>query len=321
MIGELKETKEYQEYIKIVKKFKVYSIIAVIAGIIIYRSLVYMLFEITPQNNNDDVIFAYMALMLFGALPYMFVSKHKNINLKDALEKFARVYKKNVITLLIQDFDKTLSYEPEMGLDQSEFESLGVFKKPDFLYKSTDKLSGKADDISFSVYDIHAQRERRIGKRNNKKIGEDVFKGEMYVFTMKDSFKYDLYIGHWIVGKKILRLDNPTFMKEFPRIACDNSNEAKMYAYFILSQSFMEKLIEIKKQREAEVFVICKNDKMYLGVNDKSDKFEPVMDDKKMLESLQAVKDNLEQVIELGKMLNIDEHHININSNTIKEEI
>ncbi len=187
-------------------------------------------------------------------------------------------YKETVVKRMISFMDDSLSYDADGFIDYEEFEKSKLFSLQPDHYTGDDLISGEIDGVPIQLSELMVQYEKADKARKKSKwntvfngiflIAEPPleFKGRTFIlpdrlykkmgYTGKLTQKYDLRWG------KYINPTDPEFASKFV-VYSDTVLEGER----ILTEGFMEKIMYLSKKSNAEVFVSCIKNKVFIGVN------------------------------------------------------
>jgi hypothetical protein len=238
-------------------------------------------------------------------------------------DEFFSLYKTKLVPKIINELDNNLTYFPNRGFSREKFEELNIIKNSFTTikinrYHTEDRIEGTLEDTKFAISEVYAAR------RGDKKT-VTIFNGEVFEFQFKQKFKTPLYIVPDLAqtlfgrfGKSLQRtftdnlviLENPEFEKIF-KVTCAN----EIYARYILTPKFMERLVDIsKKSKKSRIFIECRGDMMYLLIENYKDKFAPSVRKGKIFKDMEQNIKDIQDIVDSVNLLSINTHHTNINA-------
>jgi|GEM_PF-3143555 Protein of unknown function (DUF3137). len=301
----------------------VYTVIAIILGFMIYNILhgiigyfvMGSLMLSSPSSGNNNSVLIIIIPYLIGTLVVMLfiLSKiwpiFKKFSSKKAVKNIA---KKEVLQLLGFTYNETL--RDNKNNEFSPFYSYSKLLKDTFFslgkVPSIDEvIEGNYKDFSFVLMDLADDLDKYSHKvflatKINKKITADILlrqKGNFIVNKFKDFLSSD----------EVVNLEDVAFCEEY-QVFSKNQVEAR----FLLTPSFMERLLKYKKYKNSNVEVLFSNKNLYFGniffcVSTSKDMFELPSGDlnyisknyKAFYNILQEIKD----IMEIVESLKLDQ--------------
>ena len=206
-----------------------------------------------------------------STIPYFLVQK-----------KYAKSYKKDfksrIIPLVIKFVDGNLTFNALKGIEEQEIGKSRLFYKAYDRSSMEDLVQGnyQGQPIQFSEVTL----EYHLKKRSEYKT---IFQGIFFVCDFNKHFATDLHIythvgkilfGEWAESSKdpfgdIVTLEDPTFQENFSVYGKD-----QVEARYILSTSFMQRLMDFFKKVQSPIHISFVDSKMYLAINTNQDLFE-----------------------------------------------
>jgi len=232
-----------------------------------------------------------------------------------ASREYRAKFKSKVVGKIIRYINPEYRYSPYGRMDKNEFVSTGIFNRTPDRYQGEDLISGVNDQTEFSFSEVTAQYYVQDSK--GRRSLRTLFKGLMFKADFHKDFKTrtvirsdigEKYLGN--IGKMFQKLnftrtgltemENVDFEKEFV-VYSDDSLEAR----YILSPSFMEKLMACKKRLDVEISLSFYKSNIYIAIPISKDFFEPrlfrtIIDQEKTEEYFEDMKMVLEIIDELN---------------------
>lgn len=206
--------------------------------------------------------FVFILLGMIIGLPFLIKS---NLN-KELVVKF----KNDIVKTALEKLRPDLVYSPDLHITQEVFESSNLFSAPD-RYSGEDLIEGAHDKTTFSFSEIHA--ERRHKSKNNTHYST-ICKGLFMVADFNKHIRNETYVltsGAKIFSKfKRVKLENPVFEENF-KVFSDNGIEAR----YILTPGLMEKIIDLEKKFNAQLYMSFRGCSVYIAMKTKENYFEP----------------------------------------------
>lgn len=202
------------------------------------------------------------------------------------IKDYAKDFKFQVISPLITEIDRNLSYIPSMHIDERHYTRSGIFTtKPDRV-NGNDYVHGKIDSIPIEFSDFHAQKKHKDSK--GRTTWSTQFKGLFLVSEFPKHFKgttiilpdtaqstFGDFIGSFLQSNNfsrndLVKMDNPEFEKEFVVYGTD-----QVEARYILSHTLMHKILGFKKRSGHPLNLSFRSGKIYMAIEYNKDLFEP----------------------------------------------
>lgn len=222
-------------------------------------------------NYLDFIVIAYVAL---GAILYKFL-----------VHDYTHEFKMSIIKPLVHAIDDSLLYSSKTHVSDYLFNRSDLFSKPDRM-NGNDYVKGKIDNINIQFSDIHAEKREKNSK--GRSHWSTIFKGLFIVAEFNKNFQgktvilpdsaqstFGSIIGNWLQSKnmardELVKMDNPEFEKEFV-VYSTNQVEAR----YILSHSFMKKLLLFKNRSKHPIHVSFIGEHIHMAIEYNRDLFEP----------------------------------------------
>ncbi len=200
---------------------------------------------------------------LLCAAVYLFGMAKKSV-------KYNQKYKAIVIKKAAQYYFNTIDYEPYSGLSQYEFEATKLYNKTIDRYRTEDLFMGKKEKTNFSFSEVKAEYKT---ESKNGTHWHNIFTGIIFVADFNKDFNSLTLVKKnafslWKSDTQI-KLEDPLFEKQFDVYATDETE-----ARYLLTPSFMEKLLSIKQQFDTDISISFYQKNMYLALPYSYNNFE-----------------------------------------------
>jgi hypothetical protein len=211
---------------------------------------------------NRDIASGWMALPIIASfiLALVFLPMKK---------EYKNQFKQNIIAPLVKQLSPGFQYDPIMGIPEKEFMSTGMYDKNITEYTATDLVTGRIGETEFEFCEVEA-------KKPDGKSEETVFQGIFFVADFNKDFKGRTIIrpalsqnlgtvGKWLqeLGQesKVVSLENVEFNSKF-EVFSDDQVEAR----YIITPAFMEKLMHLDVELNANITVAFMRSQIYIGI-------------------------------------------------------
>lgn len=218
-------------------------------------------------------------------LLYWFVC---TISYQTIIEDYTSDFKNKIIEPLIKALDNKLNYTPDNHISQRQFLESNIFTTNPDRFSGNDFVRGEVDEVKIEFSDIHAEKEYKDSK--GRTHWSTIFQGLFIVAEFNKHFhgktvvlpdtaqsSFGDLIGGWLQSKNISRdelvkMDNIEFEDEFV-VYSDDQIEAR----YILTPSFMEKLLAFKKKTKHPIYISFIGESIHLAIAYNKDLFEPAI--------------------------------------------
>ncbi|MBN2863130.1 MAG: DUF3137 domain-containing protein [Bacteroidales bacterium] len=221
-----------------------------------------------------------------------------------ASKNFRKEYKSKIIARLTNFLDEGLVYTPDRMVSVSEFVKSGIFTLSVDSYTGEDHFVGKIGKTDIEFSEVTAKHlNTTSSNQGSKQEYTIIFKGVFIIADFNKHFKTNTIVlpdtAEKLFGKfgqtlqsigagkkKLVRLENPEFEKEFC-VYGDDQVEAR----YILTPSLMERILAYKRKWKSRISLSFCDSKVYIAVNMNKNLFEtrifkPVADYSFMEENL-----------------------------------
>ena len=237
---------------------------------------VYFFFFFGKENSFDILPFFIAGIFAIGSFLYKYIRRD-----------YRSEFKEKVIKPLIKELYPNLNYSANLHISKDIFNRSLLFSPPD-LYNGNDFILGLIDSTKIQFSDVHAQKEYEDSKGNKKH--STIFQGLFIVADFNKNFygktvvlpdvaqnTFGNMLGSWLQSKnmsrdELVKMDNYEFEKEFV-VYSDDQIEAR----YILSPTYMEKILEYKKKSKEKLFISFVDNHLHLAIDYRKDLFEPTM--------------------------------------------
>ncbi len=205
-----------------------------------------------------------------------------------AARKYKSEFKDKVFTKILQAVNPGLAYNKSGYISKENFYESKIFTERADRYSGEDYISGMVDKTQIEFSELHTQ-ERRVTSNGKTTTVHYVtfFKG---LFMIADFHKN--FHGHTIVlpdtaeklfgflGKKLqnwnFTRDEVVHMEnaEFEKVFVVYSND-QVEARYILSTSMIERILDLKKKYNTNVYLSFINSKVFVALQNNKNLFEP----------------------------------------------
>ncbi len=229
-----------------------------------------------PLQKNEWMWFIQLGTAIIGFVIISIVSKG-----------YRKSFKEKIISKIVLYFDESLTYQPEGAISKSDFLDSNIFQHRCDVYKGEDYVQGKIGKTAIEFSEVKAQyRQTSSSGSGSKSNYVTYFKGLFFIADFNKHFSTRTVVlpdfSEKTFGKigqkfqslnftrgKLIKLENPEFEKEFV-VYGDDQVEAR----YILSPSFMERILNFKRKWNSKVYLSFHNSKVYVAIWMKNNLFE-----------------------------------------------
>lgn len=247
-----------------------------------------------------SLIFVFVACALqlgfIGIIVFILTYKDTTVRTECYLA-YKKAYKSYFIYQQLNKIFTDLQYNHEQGLDKNLLKESGIIYTGD-IYKSNDLVKAKYKNVKFLQADVEIIDEDRKKDEDGKtEIEYDtVFKGRYLIFDFPKKFDFKMaisfhgYGGFYINpktgrGLNMIKTESPEFNKRFLVYAEDGFE-----AFYILDPIFLDKLEKLGAKYDNNLALYFSDSKLYIGLNDGGDSFEPPSPDAPINEQAEKAK-------------------------------
>ena len=221
-----------------------------------------------------------IVFLLISLLMYFFI-----FGFKRNRTNFRTEYKKIVIGKLMQFIAPDLAFTPNLFITQNKYDLSKIFLSNPDIYSGEDLVTGKIEKTQVEFCELHTQDRQTDHKGRTTYV--TIFKGLFFIADFNKHFNGQTYVlsdfGERFLGffgklmqninvgrPDVVRLEDPEFEKIFVVYSSD-----EVEARYILSTSFMERLVEFRKKMNSSVQLSFVGSNMYMAIPMKKNLFEP----------------------------------------------
>ena len=219
-------------------------------------------------------------------------------NTASEYQAYKKAYKGYFIARQLASVFTDLNYNHEKGLDVGLLKKTGLIYTGD-RYRSNDLVMGKYKQVGFLQADvcIEERTEYKDEDGHTETHYTTVFKGRYLIFEFPKKFDFKLvvsfngYNGEYINSKtkrglSRIETESPEFNKRFLVYAEDGFE-----AFYILDPAFIDNLEQLGKLYNNQLALYFSDNKLFVGLNDGGDAFEPPNPAEPINEKTETTKD------------------------------
>ena len=217
-----------------------------------------------------------------------------------ATRKEAAEYKKTYKAYFVeQNLAKTftnLQYQHEAGLNKQVLAATQMINTGD-RYSSNDLTRGKYKNVNFTQADVHIEEEYTDSDGDTHYT--TIFRGRFMIFEFPKKFNFKLEVVSKFFGVGRVPGRNPQTGRKFEKFeveSIDFNKKFKIYAedgfetFYLLDPSFILKIEKVSAEYDKKMIFCFVDNKLYVGINEGKDSFEPPRPSKPIDEQLEIEK-------------------------------
>lgn len=217
-----------------------------------------------------------------------------------ATRKEAAEYKKTYKAYFVeQNLAKTftnLQYQHEAGLNKQVLATTQMINTGD-RYSSNDLTMGKYKNVNFTQADVHIEEEYTDSDGDTHYT--TIFRGRFMIFEFPKKFNFKLEVVSKFFGVGKVPGRNPQTGRKFEKFeveSIDFNKKFKIYAedgfetFYLLDPSFILKIEKVSAEYDKKMIFCFVDNKLYVGINEGKDSFEPPRPSKPIDEQLEIEK-------------------------------
>ncbi|MCR5517658.1 MAG: DUF3137 domain-containing protein [Lachnospiraceae bacterium] len=202
------------------------------------------------------------------------------VGIKVAVEKdkYRKYYKENFVKNILEDIYDRVVYNPTKGIEERVLSSTGLIRTGT-TYRSEDYIGASYHGINFEQSDVDITVKQGKSSRT-------IFKGRWMIFDFNKRFKSNVMVAQKgfeavttrsMISRKIHSVDKISTESESFNKRFDVYAEEGHDAFYILTPVLMERIMRLDMSHKGQLALCFHNNKLYVGINDKKDFFEPSM--------------------------------------------
>lgn len=217
-----------------------------------------------------------------------------------ATRKEAAEYKKTYKAYFVeQNLAKTftnLQYQHEAGLNKQTLAATQMINTGD-RYSSNDLTIGKYKNVNFTQADVHIEEEYTDSDGDTHYT--TIFRGRFMIFEFPKKFNFKLEVVSKFFGVGKVPGKNPQTGRKFEKFeveSIDFNKKFRIYAedgfetFYLLDPSFILKIEKVSAEYDKKMIFCFVDNKLYVGINEGKDSFEPPRPSKPIDEQLEIEK-------------------------------
>jgi hypothetical protein len=253
-----------------------------------------MFFAITGAN------FSIVTILPALFMSAIFVFAITAIIVAIATRKEAAEYKKTYKAYFVeQNLAKTftnLQYQHEAGLNKQVLAATQMINTGD-RYSSNDLTMGKYKNVNFTQADVHIEEEYTDSDGDTHYT--TIFRGRFMIFEFPKKFNFKLEVVSKFFGAGRIPGKNLQTGRKFEKFeveSIDFNKKFKIYAedgfeaFYLLDPSFILKIEKVSAEYDKKMIFCFVDNKLYIGLNEGKDSFEPPRPSKPINEQLEIEK-------------------------------
>ena len=233
---------------------------------------------------------------------------------------FAKKFKSQVLTkLIVSELGPDAIYEANGGISIEEINALHAFQRPD-RYRQEDFISHIYNGVPYELCDTVLEEKvvTTDGRGNTHVSYHPYFRGRMVKIDYRKNLNIDLTIV-----KTPLAGFRPGELTKFQTELIEFNETFQCYAknaeegFYILTPSFLNKLLEFEKYYRGSLYFIFKYNCLYILINDNRDSLELNVDHPIDESQLQRLKSDLFLPSAIINELHLDSKKFNKTEETL----
>lgn len=185
-------------------------------------------------------------------------------------------FKYEILKNIINNINENLEYYPDKFISKDEFYYPKIYKIAD-IYRGNDLIQGIFKDVNVKLSDLFLEEKivTYDEKGNENVYYKTIFKGIFFIADFNKSFSSKTYVlskntSFFMGFGSRAYMDDALFEKAFKTYTNDQIN-----ARYILTPSFMERILKIRDFFKKEINIAFLDNKIYIYLEFNYDSFEP----------------------------------------------
>ncbi len=268
-----------------IKRLRIVSrarILIIIELLIFIAIIIYSLFFRPERTNSSGPDFG-LIFLIAGSLIVLLIIF--GFALAGFSKGFRGLYKKNIISKLVNQISDELDYSPGDKIQVHDFKASKIFKGDIARYQGRDLVTGTLKGIPFRFSWLNVYT-RTMPDEHSKSSIHKLFTGIFYIADFKQAFKADAIIfpnlgkilrmgalgkliQDTLMGKR-MDLGDEEFRAEYA-VYSEEPDKAQV----MITPGLLQWVLDFKKTTNGQVFVSFSANKLNVGVYMKRNLFEP----------------------------------------------
>ena len=255
----------------------------IIIELIIYIAIIiYTLFFRSEQQDSAGPDFGLIFLIAGSLIVLLIIFGFAMVGFSKG---FRALYKKNIISKLVNQISDELEYFPNDNLQVHDFKASKIFRGDIARYQGRDLVTGTLKGIPFRFSWLNVYTRTMPGDHSKSSMHK-LFAGIFYIADFKQAFKADVVVfpnmANVIPMGTLSKLIQDAIMGK--RIDMGDEEFRKDYAVYseepekvkeMITPGLMQWILDFKKTTNSRVFVSFAANKLNIGVYMKRNLFEP----------------------------------------------
>ncbi len=242
--------------------------------------------------------------MMFGAVIGLVIAVGF---VADAYTKYRKLFKNDVMPLIIAKTGLSLQYNYNDGVGQNTVMNSCLFKKPD-RYHCEDLMYGTIDDVQFMSSDVHMEeRHVRVDSKGRRHVEYvTFFQGRWFVYDFNKEFNGIIQVREdgllqglpWGINAEKISMEDVEFNKKFKTYATNQHD-----AFYVLTPTLMVNMKKLESRYPGRIYFSFIGSQLHIAIYNNKNSFEPPLfspvDDRFIDEQVQEINILREIVNEL----------------------
>lgn len=199
---------------------------------------------------------------------------------KDA-EAYKKAYKFYFVEQNLMQTFTNLEYNHNAGLNKQVLKDTEMINTGD-RYSSNDLTTGRYKDVEFTQADVHIEEEYK--DKDGHRHYTTIFRGRFMIFEFPKKFNFRVEVASKFFAAKKVPGRNPQTGRKFEKFEVESSEfnkKFKIYAedgfetFYLLDPSFIARIDKLGETYEKKMILCFIDNKLYVGINEGKDAFEP----------------------------------------------
>lgn len=236
----------------------------------------------------------------------------------DSIKTYSLEYKRKIIGGIVRHLQPEMSYEPNAGISEEAFNSLGQYSRPD-RYDTEDLFHGVIGKTAVSFAEVDAEEKRtrkdKDGKRETYWV--TLFKGIVFVadfnkdftarVTVSPDYETDGFFGllsqkveSW--DSKVVRLESPEFEKYFKVRSSDD-----VQARYLFTPDMQQRMLALRDAISDRMQMVFKDSSLYITIPQNGNWFESDLDvPVNNMQQLEGIAGQMQHLFQIVDILNLN---------------
>ena len=232
-------------------------------------------------DNRASLIIVLPTFFIFSVFSLVIISLIVMVGTRKEFANYRKLYKAYFVEQNLMSIFDDIKYSHDAELDKQLLCNTQMINVGD-RYSSNDLTIGKYKDVAFRQADVHIEEEYTDSDGDTSYV--TIFRGRFMIFEFPKKFNFRLEVisKHFSIGK-IPSSDSETGRK-FEKFEVESVDFNKMFniyaedgfeTFYLLDPAFIASIENLGIKYDKKMIMCFINNRLYVGINEGKDAFEP----------------------------------------------